>query len=71
MTVNGKWIDAAHGGKYSFNFSLMVNSVVLLPGIYIIQVDPTWDNTSILHEDYKTILIDIYCPEALNITEVS
>ncbi len=61
MTVDGKWINATHGGKHSFNFSLMMNEGVLLPGIYMIQVDPVWDNSAILHEDYKKVLIDIYC----------
>ena len=36
MTMEGRWIDATHGGSDNFNFSLLVNDAILLPGTYMI-----------------------------------
>lgn len=63
MTQEGKFVNATHGGSSYFNFSLLCKDGVLAPGKYVVQVDPTWDSSADLDEDYKKILIDVYSTE--------
>lgn len=64
MTQEGKWIGATHGGDQSFNFSLLLKEGFLLPGTYIVQIDPTWNESADFHKDYKKVMVDIYCPQS-------
>jgi hypothetical protein len=63
MSPEGKWIGATHGGNESFNFSLLLREGFLLPGTYIVQVDPSWNDSANFHKDYKNVMVDIYCPQ--------
>jgi len=36
-------------------------------GSYTILVDPNWNESANLDPNYKKVLIDIYCPENLNL----
>ena len=67
MGEDGKWIGGTHGGSSNFSFALLLKDSILLPGKYTILVDPTWDESTSLHPDFKDVLIDIYCPLNLEI----
>ena len=40
---------------------------ILKPGKYMISIAPIWSDTVRIHPDFKTILLDIYCPELLTL----
>jgi len=39
-------------------------------GNYTIMVDPTWNEQASLDPDFKKVLVDIYCPESLNLRAI-
>ena len=70
MTAGGEWVAGIHGGASNMNFSLLLQDEQLEPGQYIICVDPTWNESSETHEDFKKVLIDIYCSQTLTIEPI-
>lgn len=32
-----------------------------MPGKYLVQIDPIWDESANYHKDYRKVLIDVYC----------
>ena len=68
MTEKGKFVNACFGG--SFMYSLMNNQVDLEKGGYIFMVDPIWNHSSELSEDYKEILVDVYAPEIVDLETI-
>lgn len=61
MREDGTFVQAAFGRHLMFSLNLR-QDVDLIPGNYIIMIDPIWDISTHLHEDFKNILIDIYAP---------
>ena len=51
-------------------YSLMNNQVDLEKGGYIFMVDPIWNHSSELSEDYKEILVDVYAPEIVDLETI-
>jgi hypothetical protein len=43
---------------------------LILPGKYYIQVDPSWNDSASLDDDYKEVIVDIYTKQNLKIIEV-
>ena len=69
MAEEGAWVMGRFGQQ--FNFSLMNENVMLMPGKYIIMVDPLWNESAKLDPSYKEVMVDIYAPEAVYIDQVS
>ena len=42
----------------------------LRPGKYIFMIDPIWNSTSENDQMYKEILVDIYAPDSVNLTQI-
>lgn len=40
-------------------------------GTYIAVIDTVWDQSANLSEEYKKVLVDIYCEENVEINEIS
>ena len=51
-------------------FSLLNQKIVLKPGNYIILVDPLWDDSTDNDESYKEVLVDVYAPCVVNLTQI-
>lgn len=62
MTASGEWVGASHGGRYSFNYSLLLREGTLAPGEYVALVDPTFNFAAEYNSDYKNVLVDVYSP---------
>ena len=69
MTEEGVWVMGRFGQQ--FNFSLMNDNVMLMPGKYIIMVDPLWNESAKLDRRYKEVMVDIYAPEVVYIDQLS
>ena len=54
----GEFINACFGGR--FMYSLMNEEVDLEAGNYVFMVDPIWDESANLSEDFKEVLVDVY-----------
>lgn len=67
MTDDGKWVNASHGEQNQFCQSVVPKEGTLLPGKYIVHIDPTWNKTADYSADYKNVLIDIYSTESVTI----
>jgi len=39
-------------------------------GNYTILVDPAWNESASLDPDFKKVIVDIYCPESLNLRAI-
>lgn len=68
MTERGEFIHGRFGS--GFTFSLLTEKQVLLPGKYIVMIDPMWNDSSENSALYREVLIDIYAPEAVTIDAV-
>ena len=68
MTEKGKFVNACFGG--SFMYSLMNNQTNLERGSYVFMIDPVWDESAELHEDYKEVLVDVYAPEIVDLEAI-
>ena len=63
-----QFVNARFGG--SFTFSLLNEKVVLEPGTYVVMVDPHWNETSDNDPGYREVLLDIYAPKQVTMSEV-
>lgn len=52
-------------------FSLLNQQVRLEPGKYIFMIDPVWNSSAEANPLYKEVLVDIYAPEAVEMTQVN
>ena len=68
MTAEGEFINARFGSR--FMFSLLNQKIVLKPGKYVVLVDPLWDESTDNDEAYKEVLVDVYAPQSVNLTQV-
>ena len=48
-------------------YSLLNKKVDLKQGSYIFMIDPIWDPSADLTEDYKEVLVDVYAPEIVDL----
>lgn len=69
MTATGKFITARFGSR--FMFSLLNQHIRLEPGKYIFMIDPVWNACAEAQPLYKDVIIDIYAPEAVEMTQVN
>lgn len=69
MKADGEYVGAKNGRR--FMFSLLNDDTVLQPGEYIFMVDPIWNASADLHEDFKKVMISIYAPEQIEILPIS
>ena len=53
-----------------FQGSVTLTSGEMKAGNYTILVDPIWNESANLDPDFKKVLIDIYCPEILDLHAV-
>ena len=51
-------------------YSLMNNQTNLEKGSYVFMIDPVWDESADLHEDYKEVLVDVYAPEIVDLEAI-
>ncbi len=51
-------------------YSLMNEKVDLEKGSYIFMVDPIWDFSTRLNDDYKEVLVDVYAPEIVDLEPI-
>ena len=51
-------------------YSLMNSKIDLKPGKYIFMVDPVWDPSAELSEEYKDVLVDVYAPESVSLEQI-
>ena len=49
----------------------MLKDRILQPGRYVVCIDPTWHESASLHENFKNVMIDLYCPLAVNMQLLS
>lgn len=68
MTAKGKYITARFGK--SFMFSLMNHKISLEAGKYIFMIDPVWNSTVENNDEYREVMIDVYAPVPINLTQV-
>ena len=68
MTASGEFINARFGSR--FMFSLLNHKITLKPGKYIFMIDPVWNGTTDNDDLYREVLVDIYAPEAVDLTQV-
>ena len=68
MTASGEFINARFGSR--FMFSLLNQKITLKPGKYIFMIDPVWNGTTDNDDLYREVLVDIYAPEAVDLTQV-
>ena len=52
-------------------FSLLNQHVRLEPGKYIFMIDPVWNASAEANPAYKDVLIDIYGPEGVELSQVN
>ena len=52
MKDNGTFIQAALGSHLMFSLNLRPD-IDLMPGNYIILIDPIWNDSANLHKDFK------------------
>ena len=65
MSEAGKFVMGKYGSD--FNLSLLNENVTLMPGNYIVMIDPLWNDSAKLSRSYKEILVDIYAPSNVSI----
>ena len=53
-----------------FNLSLTNDDITLMPGNYMVMIDPLWNDSANLSGKYKEILVDIYAAENVMIDQV-
>ena len=63
LKQEGEVIDSAFDKSCVFQFSLDVQKNIMDPGTYVAVIDTVWDQSSNLSEEYKKVLVDIYCEE--------
>ena len=51
-------------------FSLLNSKINLPPGKYIFMIDPIWNQTSLNDQLYQEVLVDIYAPDSVNLTQI-
>ena len=68
MSDQGEFISACFGSR--FTYSLMNKECNLQPGRYIIMIDPIWNETTKNQSEYQDVLIDVYAPECVDLTQV-
>lgn len=60
-TEDGRFIKGFHGGAGSFNAGICLTTETLLPGKYVITLDPTWNAFAESHGgDYKKMAVSVY-----------
>jgi hypothetical protein len=69
MKADGEYVGAKYGRRFMFSF--LNDEMVLQPGEYIFMVDPIWNSSADLHEDFKKVMISIYAPEQIEIVPIS
>ena len=69
MSESGEFKKASFGNE--FTQTLDNKDLVLQAGEYVFMVDPIWNNSTKLSPSYREILIDIYGPESVTISEMS
>ena len=68
MTAMGEFVTARFGKR--FMFSLLNQRITLQPGKYIFMIDPIWNKTVNNDELFKDVLVDIYAPTSVNLTQI-
>ena len=53
-----------------FNLSLTNDDITLMPGNYMVMIDPLWNDSANLSGKFKEILVDIYAAENVMIDQV-
>jgi hypothetical protein len=69
MKADGEYVGAKFGRRFMFSF--LNDETTLQPGEYIFMVDPIWNASAELHEDFKKVMIDIYAPESIDLQPIS
>ena len=69
MTAAGSFVNARFGNR--FMFTLLNTKITLHPGKYIVMIDPVWNSTVQNDEMYREVMLDIYGPEGVNLSQVS
>ena len=67
MREDGTFIKATYGSHFMFSLNLHEDKDIseLMPGNYIVMIDPNWNESARLVKDFKNVLVDIYAPEAV------
>ena len=68
MTATGEFITARFGSR--FMFSLLNQKITLAAGKYIFMIDPVWNSTVQNDEQYREVLVDIYAPMPVSLSQV-
>ena len=68
MTESGQFVNARFGTR--FTFSLLNDHIKLLPGKYVVMIDPLWNETTANDDNYREDLVDIYAPETVHLDQV-
>lgn len=69
MTDKGEFVKGRFGSR--FNFSLLNTKIILKPGKYVFMIDPVWNETADNNNSYRDVLVDVYAPESVNLSQVS
>lgn len=68
MTAAGEFINARFGNR--FMFSLLNQKISLRPGKYVFMIDPIWNSTTANSPLFEEVLVDVYAPDAVNLTQL-
>ena len=68
MTGTGELVKADFGKR--FMQSMLNHKITLEAGKYIFMIDPIWNDTVQNNDQYREILIDIYAPSAVALSQV-
>ena len=68
MSQAGKYVKGRFGSD--FNLSLTNDDITLMPGNYMVMIDPLWNDSANLSGKFKEILVDIYASENVMIDQV-
>lgn len=68
MTATGEFINARFGNR--FMFSLLNQKISLRAGKYVFMIDPIWNTTVDNDPLYKEVLVDIYAPDSVNLSQI-
>ena len=65
MRENGTYVNSIFGGcNQKLMFSLLSSEEnELIPGNYILMIDPIWDESADLDEKYRDIVVSLIGPE--------
>ena len=68
MSATGKLITSTYESK--FMMSLWNQKITLPPGKYIFMIDPVWNEAVDNDPNYREVLVDIYGPDAVSLSQV-